>query len=285
MGIKTIHLEGNVVYAPITHSLYKAGDSENQVALAIPASLCLLSLLQHKGEIVSHSDLLSFAWEARGMMVSPNTVYQNMSILRKALESMGVSSEMIRTVPKRGFMIPAGFPVEFIYENEDNTPLSQAEEEIIPVPTPVLPSALQDPPSIPDTSVPAAPAAGKTNRRLQAVLFGIACCMAFLIATAATRYLGNDTIPAYIAPDFSPLGNVKDCQVFRNYSSRDDAFFTKFIADKNVECGTQKWWYITNYPPSEEVSILRCSKELTASGSDKTPLCTSDFYSENGQQQ
>ncbi|MEN4978182.1 winged helix-turn-helix domain-containing protein [Erwinia billingiae] len=283
MGIKTIQLEDNVVYSPITHSLYKSGDSENQVALAIPASLCLLSLLQHKGEIVSHSDLLSFAWESRGMMVSPNTVYQNMSILRKALESMGVSNEMIRTVPKRGFMIPAGFPVEFVYENEES--ISQADEVSMATPAPVLHSAGEITSFPPSSAIPSAPVAVKKNRKRHYVYFGVACCMAFLIATAATRYLGDDAIPAYIAPDFSALGNVKDCQVFRNYSSRDDAFFTKFIADKNVECGTQKWWYITNYPPSQQVSILRCSKELTAPTSEKTPLCTSDFYSENGQQQ
>lgn len=276
MDIKKYSLEGKVVYDPVTHSIIKIGDNDSLVTLAIPSSLCLLTLLQQQGEVVSHSELLAFAWESRGMMVSPNTLYQNMSILRKALVASGVSEEMIKTIPKRGFTIPASFPVECLYEASPAEAESDlVEDEKQPVP--------EVPPSASSSFPRSVAGAVRITPLLRKVLFAAACCAVFAIAYGVSNQLGEDSIPAYIAPEFVKIDSVEDCQVFRNYSLRSNDFFKRFISEKAVSCGKEKWWYLTNYPPSLEVSLLRCSKPLDALTKEKTSLCTSDFYSESGQ--
>lgn len=276
MDIKKFYLEGKVAYDPVTHSLDVIGATDSLVTLAIPASLCFFALLQQKGEVVSHNDLLAYAWESRGMMVSPNTLYQNMSILRKALASSGVSEEIIKTIPKRGFIIPASFPVECLYEEPtpEQAPAILQDESVADVaPSSSLPVPSSDPPTR-DTTLPPV---------IRKALFAVVCCAVFGLSWLISHALEENTIPDYIAPDFVKIDNVQDCQVFRNYSLRSNGFFDRFITDKAVTCGKEKWWYLTNYPPSLEVSLLRCSKPLNDVSNEKTPLCTSDFYSESGQ--
>ncbi|TDS84872.1 DNA-binding winged helix-turn-helix (wHTH) protein [Rahnella sp. BIGb0236] len=271
MKIKAILLEGKVAYEPDTHSVYNVGDEKNQVTLAIPASLCFFDLLQKKGEIVSHDELLSSAWESRGMIVAPNTLYQNMSILRKSLISLGISSNIIKTVPKRGFVIPSDFPVEFIYETENTLP-EKSQQEAFDKSKP--PEVISAPPPEHTESV---------SRWVQNLVLTLICGLVVYSSYLVSNYLGEDTIPQYIAPDFVKIKSMSDCQIFRNVSLEGDEFFTKFMTDKNLTCGKEKWWYLTNYPPSLQVSLLRCSKELNVKSSPTTSLCVSDFYSESDQ--
>lgn len=267
-NLKQILLEGKVFYDPSTHSVYIADKVESQLTLAIPASLCLLSLLQHKGQVVSHGDLLAFAWESRGMMVSPNTLYQNMSILRKALVSLGVSDEMIKTVPKRGFVIPSAFPVEFIYEPDDlsttvNVDIVQTVEEEENTSAPLTHSE-------------------KSFLYLRWGTLAVGCLIAFYFVYFLTNLWDKDIIPQYIPPEFTPIENIEDCHIYRNYSLRSDEFFRQFLTEQKAVCGKEKWWYLTNYPPSPQVSLLRCSYALSEKRTNKTSLCTSDFYTETG---
>jgi DNA-binding winged helix-turn-helix (wHTH) protein len=262
--IKKIYLEGKVVYEPETHSLYRMEDKENQVTLAIPASLCLFALLQNKGNLVSHHDLLTFAWVSRGMNVSPNTVYQNMSLLRKSLESLGLPGNMIKTVPKRGFVIPESFPVEF---TDEHPKIDAASEEEMPDIENSAPSAL--------------PLSLKENKRAQVInkiVFPITCVIVFYFTYLISNYVGEDTIPDYIAPEYVRITSPGDCNIFRNRSLREDGFFKSFINDNKLQCGREKWWYITNYPPSLEISLFRCSDDLSKNTDQQTSLCTSDFY-------
>jgi len=66
-------LENKIIYDATTHSLSHLKQSSSQLTLAIPASLCLLALLQNKDEMVSLELLLSFVWTPRGVNVSNNT--------------------------------------------------------------------------------------------------------------------------------------------------------------------------------------------------------------------
>lgn len=263
--LNNILLEQKVVYDPSTHSLYKINDINNQVALAIPASRCFFSLLEHQGKVVSHADLLQFVWGSRGMMVSPNTLYQNMSILRKTLGSLEISDEIIKTVPKRGFIIPSGFPVQFDFQPDNDThcrSVNMSEYDD---------SAADEAPVNDELK-----ASSNSHRYFFASIFLCVFFLAYLI----TNLLSERGIPQYIAPEYSKLTNIQDCYVYRNNSEKNDRFFKRFLSEQKVQCGKEKWWYLTNYPPSPQVSFLRCSNNLSGKVADKHLLCISDFYSE-----
>ncbi|MDU4840613.1 MAG: winged helix-turn-helix domain-containing protein [Leclercia adecarboxylata] len=78
------------------------------VALNAPTARCLQLLLESQGEVVSREEFLESVWKTRGIIVSENTFYQNISLLRKSLTKAGLSHEIIVTIRQRGFVIAEG---------------------------------------------------------------------------------------------------------------------------------------------------------------------------------
>ena len=62
-------------------------------------------------------------WRKHGMEVTVNTLYQNISILRKTLKRVGIDENIIITVPKKGITLSA--QVEEL-EDKTITPLASA---------------------------------------------------------------------------------------------------------------------------------------------------------------
>ncbi|OON40175.1 hypothetical protein BTJ39_09775 [Izhakiella australiensis] len=73
--------------------------------ISTPASYCLTLLIEKRDKLVSHEELYEYAWRRFGMEVTANTLYQNISELRKALKSCGVHEKLIQTIPRRGFTL------------------------------------------------------------------------------------------------------------------------------------------------------------------------------------
>ncbi|WP_281084270.1 winged helix-turn-helix domain-containing protein [Klebsiella quasivariicola] len=81
-----------------------SGDGEC-VSLNAPTARCLLLLLQNSGKVISRDEFLAAVWENRGVVVSQNTFYQNISLLRKSLLKAGLSEDIIITVRQKGFSV------------------------------------------------------------------------------------------------------------------------------------------------------------------------------------
>ncbi|EPY4525785.1 winged helix-turn-helix domain-containing protein [Klebsiella quasipneumoniae] len=75
------------------------------ISLNAPTARCLLLLLQNKGKVISRDEFLASVWETRGVVVSQNTFYQNISLLRKSLVRAGLSEDIIITVRQKGFSV------------------------------------------------------------------------------------------------------------------------------------------------------------------------------------
>jgi hypothetical protein len=74
------------------------------------------------GVIVSQDELYSMVWGENSINVSPNTLYQNISLLRKALQDSGIPSESLKTLRGKGFIFTVTSVVENYVENSDITP-------------------------------------------------------------------------------------------------------------------------------------------------------------------
>lgn len=81
-----------------------AGDGEC-ISLNAPTARCLLLLLQNCDKVISRDEFLAAVWETRGVVVSQNTFYQNISLLRKSLVKAGLSEDIIITVRQKGFSV------------------------------------------------------------------------------------------------------------------------------------------------------------------------------------
>jgi len=253
-------LENKVVYDSVSHSLLLLGMRNTQVALAIPASLCLLVLLQNKDEIVSLEQLLSFAWASRGMNVSSNTIYQNISILRKSLVSFGLSPDIIKTIPKRGFVVLSESFSEFLSppETEGGTGISSATSDMQFKKTIITPEMT-------------------FTRVIFILTLTMLCILSFFGVYKLTIYT-EDYGSGYIYPAFTEVHQDSDCHIYRNKSVLNDRFFERFMASHGLKCGVQKWWYIFNYPPAAQTFVLRCSSDLLSIKNSNDIYCISDYY-------
>jgi len=89
-----------------------------KVTLNAPTARCLQLLIENGGKVVSRDDFLERVWMARGIVVSQNTFYQNISLLRKSLKKAGLTDEIIVTVRRNGFILAPGTHLEIVEEEE-----------------------------------------------------------------------------------------------------------------------------------------------------------------------
>ena len=104
-----------------------AGKDHEAITLNTPTARCLQLLLESNGNIISRDEFLSAVWKERGVVVSQNTFYQNISLLRKSLLRAGLTQDVVVTVRQRGFVIATGTVIRQVtLHNEFNSaqPLS-----------------------------------------------------------------------------------------------------------------------------------------------------------------
>lgn len=103
MFCKVYTLGEKILFWPEKNMLHIKGNMREATQLTKPASRCLELLLQ-KGELVTQAELYEYGWEGSGFSPSPNTLYQCISVLRKAFRRLDESETIyIVTVPRKGF--------------------------------------------------------------------------------------------------------------------------------------------------------------------------------------
>jgi Tol biopolymer transport system component/DNA-binding winged helix-turn-helix (wHTH) protein len=98
------------------------------VSLTPKAFETLLVLVEHKGRVVDKETILSRVWE--NTFVEESTLTQNISTLRKTLDSLHNGKKFIETVPRRGYRF-VGSVHEIIGDEEIVVLESRTQTEII----------------------------------------------------------------------------------------------------------------------------------------------------------
>ncbi len=119
-----------VIFDADANILYSVEDESIKVSLNAPTGRCLKLLLVSNGKVISREEFLAEVWNARGVVVSQNTFYQNISLLRKSLEQAGLSKDIIVTVRQRGFVLTSNIEVSPCSNNEGNSEDGTIKERI-----------------------------------------------------------------------------------------------------------------------------------------------------------
>lgn len=117
-----------VIFDANANELQSLKDKLAIVSLNAPTARCLQLLLESKGRVISREQFLAEVWNARGVVVSQNTFYQNISLLRKSLEQAGLSKDIIITVRKRGFILAPDVEISTylnVAERSNDKPLNE----------------------------------------------------------------------------------------------------------------------------------------------------------------
>lgn len=290
--METIYvIENTLRFNPTAHTLHSI-ESNERITLAIPASLCFILLIKNQGRIVTQAELLHNAWGERGMNVTPNTLHQNISLLRKSLNRLHVNGSIIQTIPKRGFMIADDTTIlarhiesdpgseddsgTNIEENVNNPHQPPAVESIAPQqpdPEPPRDNLSTSPPVNEDQFAPRI----FSGIRFSDTQKGTCRVAGFASLLAIVLLIYVYYFPQTSAPfsSYTELATPGSCKLFRNDDLRFDEFFINFMQEKHIGCSDGQAVYITNHYPSSRTSLIVCRHPITSS---KKSFCTSSYY-------
>lgn len=124
---KSFIINEQIIFHSSQNLLVNLVDSEKTATLNEPCSRCLTALLEGQGEIVSQSQLYEAGWGDAYAETSPNTLYQNILLARKALKSVSEShDDFIITIPRKGFRFNESLSVRVV-DKQNELPLLQNE--------------------------------------------------------------------------------------------------------------------------------------------------------------
>lgn len=131
-------INDNIEFRPDSKKLISVTNPEINVVLTTPASRCLLLLLNASPDVVTQQEFFKKVWEDEGMLVPANTLYQNISIVRRGLRAVGETDRiLVATVPRKGFQIDKSVKISRVaaVQEADVAPDSlQGEDELDGVP-------------------------------------------------------------------------------------------------------------------------------------------------------
>lgn len=247
--------------------------------LSASAALCFELLIENVGNLVTHDQFYDYAWRRFGMEPTSTSLYQNISTLRKSLRNSGMEQDIIRTMPRRGFLLSPLTEIsrigpERITEDDDN-------EEVISNDTPDTNDDFMEKNETTEmnSSRPLLPIDLKTQpvtRRHNRMRYFLACASGIAIGTIAyfiQTHMREGSL-------FTPKSvYYKGCII---YSNKDNNFqgdeMFRLIDGLNLRCENNRYAYITSYRFSDRISLIVCRNPL---GDKETSKCHSFYYIKN----
>ncbi|WP_158069130.1 winged helix-turn-helix domain-containing protein [Serratia oryzae] len=217
------------------------------VQLNAPTSRCFEILLANRYSVISQKVLFESVWGKQGAYVSANTLYQNISLLRKALKSLDLDG-IVKTISKQGIVIADTVSVQEI-EN-DNVDLS-------------LPSATLA------TVSPTAEIAQSTGiqKWLTSNLFlGILVTLALGLVTLFI--LENHQHQSHMGyfNHYSQFTEINGCAIFKPEMDNSEERYLSFVKNYPIPCAAQSKVYLTMPRAKPQVSMLICDKDILTPG-------------------
>ncbi|AFM57850.1 winged helix-turn-helix domain-containing protein [Enterobacter cloacae] len=247
-------INGVVEFHPAASTLRDLNNPEQVVVLNSPAGRCLLLLIERAGSIVTQQECMDIVWQRRGMMVSPNTYYQNISILRKGLKKVGFETDPIVTIPRIGLTLASDTQITIketqLPSAEPDAPVQTVQEEVS-VPQPVAPAV-------------------KRRIWLPGVLLGL---LLFISVVVISHSRAHDN---YFVDGYRFTTMMGECRLYfardiETPHDRDKAL--SYAAPFKDECSSYPWVYISGYTLLPRASVIRCDRAMT-----EPNRCMSDYF-------
>ena len=113
----SILIDNQIIYNSYRSELFRLDMPENKVLLTSPANNCLSIIICHGYEITTREELFYEVWTKFNIPINTNTFYQNISLIRKALRQLGVSKEVLVTIPRKGISISSDVTISSYLDN------------------------------------------------------------------------------------------------------------------------------------------------------------------------
>ena len=226
--------------------------------------LMLETLINHAGEVVSRDVLMSEVWKNR--VVGNNSLLTAVYALRVALGDDGRVQEIIKTIPKKGYLLNKDFIVLLPDE-----PVVAPPVLALPDAQSVLPPAIEPPASAPETAAPVAKPRNKNRFLTIAALFLLICLgLVYLVRQVPPAPLTASRLS--IKEELSPQNDkIKLFRLYRTGVNTSDDVLSSHIAESLESINTQLTEHKANltiyyYGAVQKMSVIllvknQCSKE------------------------
>lgn len=265
-------INGLIEFHPATGTLRRVSQPDHVVVLNSPAGRCLLLLIERAGTIVTQQEFLENVWLRRGMLVSPNTYYQNISILRKGLKKIGFEVDPIVTIPRIGLTLASDTEIVI----REALPQPQSLEAELPTPS----SAIVEP--LPQE----APAADFSRRegtvRLAVRPFWIMIALFSVLTLSGAGMIGighSNAGETLFADGYRFAASSGSCRIYlandiQTQAEREKAL--SYVVQFAESCVNYPWIYVAWYAMLPRASVIRCDRPMK-----ERNRCLSDYFIED----
>ncbi|MBL5825943.1 winged helix-turn-helix domain-containing protein [Serratia fonticola] len=242
---KSFLINNTVLYFPETHCLALRSDPTVVAHLHVPASRCLLLLIERKGEIISQREFFEKVWESNGTYVTANTFYQSISHLRKGLKTVGLTGDVIKSLSKQGMTLSAETT---IVEYDESQPILL---------------------EIPDEKT-----TESQPRRFPYWKTSAFIALAIIILSSIVLYSSSSPRESQSLLRYKPLTQKNGCNFMAPESKRMTERYLSFIKDNEIPCGTGEFAYLNMPNNIPRVSVFICDGDINLS----TTHCTTHYF-------
>ncbi|MED0633941.1 transcriptional regulator [Escherichia marmotae] len=247
-------INNNIEFWPEHRKLISVHDAELNVVLTTPASRCLSLLLEAFPDVVAQQDFFSRVWEEEGMRVPVNTLYQNISIIRRGFRAVGETTHsLIATVPRKGFKI-----------NNDINIGSHTLPSSVDVQKNNSPHSLNVTDELRDINV--APD-NHVRNILWRSKFYLPMLSAFGVGLLTAFLLWNNSQPRSFFKDYRTVAQINGC----HFNVAEDSIdglkdFDKYknpILGSGIDCKKYPWLYFSLSRSSPGLIVMACKKNYS----------------------
>ncbi|QIT27129.1 winged helix-turn-helix domain-containing protein [Raoultella terrigena] len=254
-----------VEFHPVDGTLRDLSNPDRVVVLNSPAGRCLLLLIERAGTIVTQQECMDIVWQRRGMLVSPNTYYQNISVLRKGLRKIGFQNDPIVTIPRIGLTLASETTITI-----KEVPRQASEDHEYDTARSDEASASQAEPTAQPTIAVYSP------RRMRWWTKALLVVLLFSGAGVINHSFSRSNL---FIDDYYFASTVGACRVYlaNSIQAQDErAMALTYVGQFKDGCVNYPWVYIGRYARLPRASVIRCDRSM------KEPnRCISDYFIED----
>jgi len=270
-----------IEFRPVLKKLTSLKNPEVSVVLTAPASRCLLLLLEASPDIVLQQDFFKKVWEEEGMLVPANTLYQNISIVRRGLRAVGdTDQKLIATIPRKGFQIDDG--VRIIKQDDIVEADNSIVHHSIDIPDSDLPEkgavpGEEDVLSEPLSSQSSQPSFNEDDKKIKIYLLPLLLVLiAFVSGFIVTSFIWyRHDEPAFFNT-YTLIETDNGCHLHTRNDIHDNnnpyAKYKSLILNTGLSCKSYPWVYFPLSVTSPTLTALACKNKYTT---ESSPGCIS----------
>lgn len=101
-----------IVFRNDDGALWNLSNPGETISLPTTAARIFSYLLDNPGIVMSRESIFEEIWDKHGLQASNNTLNQYISLIRKTLHELGCEGDVIRTIPRVGFLIASELSTE-----------------------------------------------------------------------------------------------------------------------------------------------------------------------------